>query len=207
MLPPPRRSISTPPPPTPVDPHASHRRPTPTGASSNRSPPRPTAAQRHRSCPSGRGEALPGCAAACGVQPRRRPHLPCLEASRVVFEVSGVICSGTNLDVSRIWFLINEPSSIQHAGRAGFPAHPSIPFNPGPVYCCASATLQAATVDAAASSRAHCRTRASQVHLLAAVSAIAETNQELVASKHQAQAPLLHQVKCQPENRDRKSVV
>uniref|UniRef100_A0A8R7QQY4 Uncharacterized protein n=1 Tax=Triticum urartu TaxID=4572 RepID=A0A8R7QQY4_TRIUA len=84
---------------------------------------------------------------------------------------------------------------------SGFPAHPSIPFNPEPVYCCASATLQAATVDAAASSRAHCRTRASQVHLLAAISAIAETNQELVASKHQAQAPLLHQVKCQPENR------
>ncbi|KAM3227469.1 hypothetical protein ACQJBY_059322 [Aegilops geniculata] len=73
----------------------------------------------------------------------------------------------------------------QRTGRAGFPAHPSIPFNPEPVYYCTSATLQVATVRATASSRAHCRCRASQVHLLAAVSAIAETNQELVASKHQ----------------------
>ncbi|XBI23864.1 hypothetical protein VPH35_049033 [Triticum aestivum] len=73
---------------------------------------------------------------------------------------------------------------------SGFPAHPSIPFNPELVYCCASATLQAATVDAAASSKAHCHHRASQVHLLAAVSAIAETNQELVASKHQGWSQL-----------------
>ena len=73
----------------------------------------------------------------------------------------------------------------QECCAAGFPAHPSIPINPELVYCCASATLQAATVDAAASSKAHCHHRTSQVHLLAAVSAIAETNQELVASKHQ----------------------
>nr|CDM80568.1 unnamed protein product [Triticum aestivum] len=177
--------------PTPVDPHASHRRPTTTGASSNRSPPRPPPPNAIDLAPPAVVKHSPEALLLVVSNPvdvltylaLKLPGLPPIDPHPVppppnAIDLAPPVVVKHSLEalllvVSNSVDVLTYPVDVRGERRHLLWYQPRC--------------LQdlAATVDAAASSKAHCHHRASQVHLLAAVSAIAETNQELVASKHQ----------------------